>query len=118
MFAVLYGGLSAEPLKARQFYDCQRTYDGKGLTIKSQIRYVHYFAEQLRRIKVCICACMRAWLTVSCWSQRRLHQQLRHKVTRFSSAFVRVKWRQAAILERAHILVCLTGVCGAAREEV
>ena len=48
---MLYCGLTADTLKSRSFYDWQRTDDGKGLTIISQIRYAHYFGEQLRRMK-------------------------------------------------------------------
>lgn len=48
---LIYCGLTADTLKSRSFYDWQRTDDGKGLTIISQIRYAHYFGEQLRRMK-------------------------------------------------------------------
>lgn len=48
---LLYGGLRRNALTARAFYDKQRTFDKKGLTIISQIRYAHYFEEQLRRLK-------------------------------------------------------------------
>jgi hypothetical protein len=48
---LVFAGLCVDALVARALYDNQRTKDGKGLTIISQIRYVHYFAEQLRRIQ-------------------------------------------------------------------
>lgn len=48
---LMYCGLTNDTLKSRSFYDWKRTEDGKGLTIISQIRYAHYFEEQLRRIK-------------------------------------------------------------------
>ena len=48
---LMYCGLQPTAVDARAFYDWARTVDGKGLTITSQIRYAHYFEEQLRRIK-------------------------------------------------------------------
>lgn len=48
---LLYCGLTTSATAARKFYDTSRTFDGKGLTIISQIRYVHYFEELLRRRK-------------------------------------------------------------------
>jgi hypothetical protein len=48
---LMYCGLQPTAVGARAFYDWARTVDGKGLTIISQIRYAHYFEEQLRRIK-------------------------------------------------------------------
>jgi hypothetical protein len=48
---LIYCGFKHTAAAAREFYDWARTTDGKGLTITSQIRYTHYFEEQLRRIK-------------------------------------------------------------------
>lgn len=49
---LLYGGLHSKAVTARRFYDVQRCYDLKGLTIISQIRYAHYFECYLRRLKL------------------------------------------------------------------
>jgi len=48
---LIYCGLKKTAQDARDFYDTQRTHDGKGLTIISQIRYVHYFEQYLLRSK-------------------------------------------------------------------
>ena len=48
---LLYCGFKSSAIDARAFYDWTRTMDGKGLTIISQIRYVHYFEQQLRILK-------------------------------------------------------------------
>ena len=48
---LLYCGFKSSAADARKFYDWARTVDGKGLTIISQIRYVHYFEQQLSLIK-------------------------------------------------------------------
>jgi hypothetical protein len=48
---LMYCGLKSTAAEALEFYGWSRTTDGKGVTITSQIRYAHYFEEQLRRIK-------------------------------------------------------------------
>ena len=48
---LLYCGLKSTAAEALEFYGWSRTTDGKGVTITSQIRYAHYFEEQLRQIK-------------------------------------------------------------------
>ena len=50
---LLYCGLKSTAAEALEFYGWSRTSDGKGVTIVSQIRYAHYFEEQLRQIKRC-----------------------------------------------------------------
>ena len=49
---LVYAGLAMNMRAARSWYDTYRTTNGKGLTIISQIRYAHYFAELLRRVHV------------------------------------------------------------------
>jgi hypothetical protein len=48
---LLYSGNKSTAAEALDFYGWSRTTDGKGVTITSQIRYVHYFEQQLRQIK-------------------------------------------------------------------
>ncbi|KAJ9445069.1 Phosphatidylinositol 3 [Diplonema papillatum] len=45
---LLYSGQFATSNEALRFYGKQRTSDGKGVTIPSQIRYVHYFGRLMR----------------------------------------------------------------------
>ncbi|KAJ1484027.1 protein-tyrosine phosphatase-like protein, partial [Baffinella frigidus] len=48
---LLFAGLVRTTRTARRWYDTSRAKDCKGLTIISQIRYAHYFEEQLRRLQ-------------------------------------------------------------------
>ena len=46
---MLFSGQSATALDALRIFGTARTYNGKGVTIPSQIRYVWYFEQALRR---------------------------------------------------------------------
>lgn len=46
---LVYSGLCTTTTKALQMFGDVRTHNGKGVTIPSQMRYVHYFEQRLRR---------------------------------------------------------------------
>ena len=45
---LLHCGLLAFPIDSLRFYGMMRTRNKKGVTIPSQIRYVHYYGQALR----------------------------------------------------------------------
>eukprot|EP00286_Rhodomonas_abbreviata_P023786 CAMPEP_0181293130 /NCGR_PEP_ID=MMETSP1101-20121128/2896_1 /TAXON_ID=46948 /ORGANISM="Rhodomonas abbreviata, Strain Caron Lab Isolate" /LENGTH=589 /DNA_ID=CAMNT_0023397687 /DNA_START=173 /DNA_END=1939 /DNA_ORIENTATION=- len=49
---LLHLGLCSTAQDALAFYAEKRTYDGKGVTIRSQKRYCHYFAENLHQTRL------------------------------------------------------------------
>jgi len=48
---LLHLGICNTAEEALSFYAAQRTLDGKGVTIRSQIRYVHYFSQNLNKTR-------------------------------------------------------------------
>ena len=46
---LVYSGAASSTTEALRYFGAMRTHNGKGVTIPSQMRYVHYFEQSLKR---------------------------------------------------------------------